>query len=89
MPVIGTKAKYKTIIKMTHPLDIAFSRIAQGAFLRETTLPSGFKTPDVPMIFVGDELRVISEAEYEAKWGKDALPSIPTPQGTRNPTRMG
>lgn len=45
------------VIKLTHPSDIGFARIAQMASVGGATLPSGFKVPsDGDWIIRGDTL---------------------------------
>ena len=53
----------RPIIDITHPQDIAFCRIAQGATVQNTTLPSGFKTPDFPYRIDGNLLVPIKGGE--------------------------
>ena len=42
--------KYGTCYELTKPQDIGFSRIAQGATVNNTTLPSGTVTPTEDLI---------------------------------------
>lgn len=48
--------KYGDCYEMTEPNDVAFSKMAQGALLNETVLPSGTKTPAENLWFRGKYL---------------------------------
>lgn len=48
-------AKHATIT-LTDSRDIQFSKIAQGAVVNETILPSGFKTPAHDLVIEGEKL---------------------------------
>jgi hypothetical protein len=50
-------------IELTAPRDLGFCRIAQGAIVNSTILPSGYKTPPVNMMVKGHRLIPIPEAE--------------------------
>lgn len=43
-------------IELTHPLDLAFARMAQGALFNDTIMPSGYRTPPRDLVIDGTAL---------------------------------